>query len=276
MVKLDFMFGNRKFLIIFYLLLVIWWIAISFRGIQETTENYSFSLVYGMIPFIWSIFGFLNSKRWGGLRSYVGRGLFFLSLGLIFWAMGNLVYAYFNIVLKIPVPYPSIADVGFFFLYPFSALGVYFLSKATGMSFALRRKVGKLLLLLVPIFLIFFSYYLLFVVARGGEIVFDGGLLKLILDIAYPIGDVVVITLAAMVYMLSLKYLGGMFRKAIVVILVGFFFAYITDFSFSYTTTTETFFVSNWVDLLYATTFFILAFGLSLLDPRSIKDVANS
>lgn len=258
----------RKFLLVFYFFLLLWWILIFSRGLQETIENYVFSLAYGMIPLFFGVVGFFNSRLWGGLQSHLGRGVFFLSAGLFSWGTGNLVYAYYNIILEVPVPYPSLADVGFFLLYPLSAIGVFFLSKATGVSFALRKNFGKFLFLLVPFFLIFLSYYLLFIVARGGHIIYDGDFLKLILDIAYPVGDVVVITLALMVYVLSLKYLGGLFRKAIILILIGFFFAYITDFSFSYTTTTETFFVANWVDLLYSTTFFIIAFGLSLLDPR--------
>lgn len=262
---------NRKILTIFYTILVFWWATIFTRGIQETEENYFFSLVYGMIPLSAAIFSFFNAHKWGGFSSYVGRAILFFSSGLFAWAIGNIIYAYYNIVLKVAVPYPSIADVGFFLLYPLAALGVLSISKATGVSFALRHKAGKLIFFFIPLFLIFISYYLLFIVARGGEIAQDGGLLKLILDIAYPVGDVVVVTLAAMVYGLSRKYLGGLFRTPVIFILVGFFLAYITDFSFSYTTTTGTFFVGNWVDLFYATTFFIISFGLSLLSPSNLK-----
>ncbi len=262
---------STRILIGIYVFLVLWWLTIYYRGLQETTENYLFSLIYTVMPLGWGILGLSNARIWGGFQSYMGRAILFFSGGLCAWGIGNLIYAYYNLVLKIPVPYPSIADAGFFLLYPFSAVGVVYLYRITGASLALRSTWGKLGLLVIPFFLVALSYYLLLIVARGGVITYDQDLLKLILDVVYPVGDVVVITLAAVVYTLSYGYLGGSFRKPIVIILIAFTFAYVTDFAFSYTTTTGTFFVANWVDLLYATTFFLISLGLNSLDIKVIS-----
>ena len=267
---------SSKLLVVFYVLIVIWWITIFTRGINETNENYFYSLVYGLIPLFWGIAGLVNSKHWGGISSTVGKGILFLSLGITCWGIGNLVFAYYNLALQIPVPYPSFADAGFILLYPFTAIGIYFLSKATGITYALKKLGGKIGLLVIPILMIVISYYFLFVVARGGVISYDGDLLKLILDIAFPVGSVIIISMAVGVYWLSREYLGGVFRKPILLILFGFLLAYITDFSYSYTTTTETFFVGNWVDLLYPTTFFVIAWGLSRMNPKLIFRDKNS
>lgn len=253
-------------------MVILWWFSISLRGIQGTTENYMFSFAYSIMPLGWGIMGFLNAKKWGGFKSYVGRATMFLSGGLFAWGIGNLIFGYYNLVLQIPVPYPSLADLGFVLIYPLSAIGVFFLFKVTGASFGLRGQFGKLSLFCIPVFLIFLSYYLLFIVARGGYLDTSGGLLKLILDIAYPIGDVIVITLAAIVYGLSLKYLGGIFKKPIILILFGFVFTYIADFLFSYTTTVGTYFVGKWVDIFYPTAFLFIGLGLSLLNPRLLQD----
>ena len=260
----------RALLVFIYVALAVWWFTIYFRGLQETTENYLFSLIYSIMPLGWGLLGFVYARRWGGFASQMGRAVAFLSIGLFAWGIGNVIYGYYNLVLHVPVPYPSLADLGFSLLYPFSALGVASLFGVTGARFALRHTSGKAGLLLIPLFFVGLSYYLLFIVARGGVITYEGDMLKLFLDVAYPVGDLVVITLAAVVYALSYYYLGGMFRKPVVIILVAFTLSYITDFAFAYTTTTGTFFVGNWVELLFATTFFLISYGLTCLNPHIV------
>ncbi len=262
---------NRKVLIFFYVLVIIWWFTIFIRGIRETNENYAFSLLYTIIPLIWGMIGFVNARRWGGLKSSAGRAIYFLSMGILAWGIGNLIFAYYNLVLRVPVPYPSVADVFFILIYPLSAIGIVFLFRVTGAYFALRSLLGKIAIFIIPLCLSLLSYYLLVVVARGGAITYEGNLLKLILDVAYPIGDIVVISLTIIVYGLSVKLLGGIFRMPVVLILIGFISNYFADFLFSYTTTTGTYFVGLWVDLFYPTAFLLIGVGLSLMDPRRVS-----
>src|SRR3990167_9452901 len=48
-------------------------------------------------------------------------------------------------------------------------------------------------------------------------------------------------------------------------------------FSFSYTTTIETFFPANWVDLLFTSAVFVLSMGVSILDPTKLyKDALSN
>ena len=220
------------------------------------------------MPLGWGIVGFLNGFRWGGIRSIIGRAVLCLSAGIFTWGVGNLIFAYYNLILYIPVPYPSPADISFFLIYPFSILGIIYLFRATGASFALRNAYGKSAFLLIPFFSGLTSYYLLFIVARGGKITYEGDFLKLFLDIAFPVGSAVVVMLAAVVYGLSLRFLGGLFRMPIILILIGFISNYFADFLFSYTTTTGSYFVGMWVDLFYPTAFLFISLGLTLLDPR--------
>lgn len=270
-------FHKRIFRIlpVIYVFLALWWFSIFFRGIHETDENYTFSLLYGLMPLSIGIFGLFIAHRWGGFKSAMGRALGFLSAGQFAWGVGNLIFSYYQLVLHVPVPYPGPADTGYFLMYPLSAIGVFFLFRVTGATAGLKSTSGKVSFLLLPLFFVGLSYYLLYTIARGGAITYEGDLLKFILDIGYPIGDVVVVTLSSMIYWLSRDYLGGIFRKPIILMLFGFVLAYVADFSFSYTTTVGTFFTANWVDLLYTTTFFIIAMGLILLDPRSLFDVSG-
>src|SRR3989338_5160192 len=101
----------------------------------------------------------------------MGRAIIFLSLGLIFWGLGTYVFSgLYNIVLKIAVPYPSMADVGYILALPLWAIGIFNLSRVTGVKYGLQSSSGKTLFLLIPAVVIAMSYYLLVVVVRGGVI----------------------------------------------------------------------------------------------------------
>jgi hypothetical protein len=263
---------SSKILTYFYIALVIWWITIFTRGITDTTENYLYSFIYGLIPLLWGVAGLRTGLLWGGFKSMTGKSLMFLSLGMLAWAVGNIIWAYYNLIVRIPVPYPSLADFIFIISFPLWASGMFCLAIVTGAFFALRRSKGKLVLFFIPLVVIFASYYLLFVVARGGVLDPNGGVLKLFLDVAFPAWDVIILTMAMLIYGLSYNFLGGKFKWPIIILLLGFGMSYITDFSFSYTTTLDTFFVGSWVDLLFATSQFLIALGVTLINPQSTSE----
>lgn len=265
---MDDILRKNKALIFIFFLVIAWWFSIFLRGIHEETENYLFSLAYSIMPLGSGILGYINSNHWGGLKSSIGRGVFFVSTGLIAWGIGNIIFGYYNLVLNISIPSPSFADFGFLLLYPLSAIGIGFFSKATGASIAIKSRLGKILLFIIPLLSLSTSYYLLFIVARGGVIDTSQGFLVSLVNILYPIGDVAVITMTVLVYVLSLKYLGGYFKKSMLCILIGLLFVYIADFLFLYTVTDNTYYVGKWVDIFYPTAFLFIALGLSLLNPK--------
>lgn len=271
------------FLTGFYLCLVVLWLTAAFleasnsgwhvqsflQGITNVSYGYIFAFLYGLIPFLGGITGLANTKKWGFFKSTTGKALFFLSTGLIAWGMGEMIWSYYNFFLNQEIPYPSWADLSFILSWPLWSIGVLYLSRATGVKYGLKRKHGRLLLIIIPIITILLSYYLLVVVARQGSFQFDGGLIKIFFDIAYPFLDAVALTLALLVYGLSLKYLGGCFKWPVRIILFGFIVNYVADFAFSYTTTITTFHNGNWVDLIFATAVFVLSFGINSFETEN-------
>lgn len=254
---------KTSFLTGFFIALVIWWFTIQFSGITDTPFNLAFAFAYGLIPIIGGVFGLMESQKWGLLASKMGKALFFISLGLVTWGMGEMIWSYYNFILQVEVPYPSLADASFIVSWPLWTIGVLFMSFATGAKFGLRNVGGKVLLGLIPLAAIFLSYYLLIAVARQGSFEIAGGPVKIFFDLAYPIWDVVILTTALLVYGLSLDFLGGKFKWPVIVTLLGFGVNYFADFGFSYTTTVETFYNGSWVDLLFMSAMFILSFGVN-------------
>jgi hypothetical protein len=233
-------------------------------GHKSGDLNYLYSFLFGLIPFFGGLIGMLKSRMWGGLRSAMGKAIFFVSLGLFLWGTGENIWSYYNFVKNVPAPYPSLADLGFAPSIFFWIIGTFYLAKATGawLTFS-RSRTAKVIAVAVPVLLLIPSYYLQVKLARGGVLVPPGEtVLKAILDIVYPFGDFLALTLAAVVLLLSYQFAGGIYRKAVYVLLFGLTMMYVGDMVFSYTTTKQTYYNADFGDLLLSTGQFLMTLGI--------------
>ncbi len=243
--------------------IVALWLYIFASNTTEGTSNYLFSFLFGLIPFFSGIVAMYSARMWGGLSSAVGKAVFFIGLGIFCWGTGENIWSYYNFVLNVAAPYPSLADIGFAPSIFFYGLGAIYLSRAAGAQFALRNRSARAFAFLAPFIILCISYYLLVVIARGGVLIPEGdGFLKIILDLAYPLGDFVGLTVSVIVSSLSFKYLGGRYAWDIYAILLGLFVMFVADMIFSYTTTVGTYYNASFGDLLLATGVFLLSWGI--------------
>jgi len=261
-----------------YIVTVIFWLAfVGISGYTPTYEGniYNFLLkpfLIGMtaLPILGGVFGFYRASEWGGLRSAVGRSVCSLSLGVICWGLGMVIWNYYLFAGIEEIPYPSLADAAFILSWPLWALGVVYLSKATGVKFALRSMRGKISFFVVPLIAIAASYYMLIGVARGGVIELDtSSTLKLFFDLFYPIGTAVILAMALTFFALSLDFLGGIYKRPIVILIIAFLVNYLSDFTFSLTTTNGTYFNGHFVDFFFLTAMYLLAVSLSMMSPSA-------
>lgn len=248
----------------FFVAVVGYWAFLQLTDQKTGDPNYWFSFLFGLIPLFGGLIGMFKAKIWGGLKSSLGRAIFFISLGLFLWGFGEAIWSYYNFFRDVPAPYPSVADLGFAPSIFFWILGTAYLAVATGALFALKKThKAKLVAVLVPIILLVPSYYLQVMVARDGVLIPPGEtLLKVILDIAYPFGDFLALTFAAVVFVLSYRYAGGFYRKAVLCLLAGLVVMYAGDSVFSYTTTKGTYYNGDWGDLLLALGQYLMTFGV--------------
>jgi hypothetical protein len=254
------------------------WAYLFLTQTKSGDINYLYSFLFGLIPFFAGLIGMLRARLWGGLKSTLGRAIFFISLGLFLWGMGENIWSYYNFVKNVPAPYPSLADIGFAPSIFFWVLGTIYLAKASGVMFALKKnKWAKALAIAIPVLLLIPSYFVQVKLARGGVLVPPGETtLKVVLDIIYPFGDFLALVFATLVYGLSYKYFGGFYRRAISLILAGLAIMYCADSVFSYTTTKETYYNADWGDLLLALGQFLMSFGiLAFATKPALKKAPN-
>lgn len=261
----------QKFFLVFYFLLTVFWVLLFFSGEKTSFFNYLFSFLFGLIPLFGGAFAMLHAKLWGGLKSSVGKAIFFIGLGLVLWGSGETIWSYYNFFVGEAAPYPSLADVGFAPSIFFYGLGVFYLAHATGAKYGLRNPFAKLFAIITPFILLGFCYYLLVVVARGGVLIPEGETpLKTVLDIVYPLGDFLSLVVAVVISGLSFKYLGGKYVVDIISILLGLAVMTFADALFSYTTTVGTFYNGQFGDFMLMTGLFLITFGV--LGFYKIKD----
>ncbi len=253
----------QKISVISLIALSAFWAILFFTKTTEGFYNYLYSFLFGLLPFFSGIIAMLSAKKWGGLKTAIGRAVFFIGLGIFLWGCGENIWSYYNFFMGIPAPYPSVADLGFAPSIFFYGLGAFHLSKVTGAKFGLRNLYAKIFVVFAPLILLILSYYAFVVVARGGVLVPAGETpLKTALDIAYPLGDFVGVTLAAVISGLSFRYMGGMYTLDIIPILLGLAVMTAADFIFSYTTTVGTYYNGNFGDLMLTIGLFLLSFGV--------------
>lgn len=251
----------QKIIIICFGLLVISWVLLYLNGLKVGFWNYlwNFSISFFLLP--GGILGLFIAKSWGLLSSSVGKAVLFLSGGLLAWGAGNTIWAYYNFFGGVVVPYPSFADLGFIVSYPLWAIGMMYLPHAIGGKFSFRKKY-RIILFLIPLFVLALSYYLMVFITKSPVIfVPSASFLKLFFDIAYPTGDVVILTIA-LILGVSFKFFGGKYKLSIYSILLGFCFLYIADFLFSYTTTANSYYNGSITDLLFTVGLSLLTLGV--------------
>lgn len=254
---------HSAFLLGLMTIMFVYWIGIELSDITDLPVNLYYSVGITIVAFVGGVMGLFLSKKWGGDKSAVGKAILYLSLGTTVWSVGSIIWSFYNLALHQEVPYPSLADIGYISAIPLWSMGIFSLSKATGARFSLKANSGRILFIFLPLIATAISYYLLFIVARDSSFDWQGGVLKVFFDLAYPVGDWVILTFAFLIWGLSLKYLGGHYRWPVFIVLLGFLTMFLADFSFSYTTTVETYYNGSYPDFLFAFAMFLLGFGIN-------------
>lgn len=247
-----------------YVFQLVWWLSMQFLYNAPARETYWFNIVYGNIAIVGFVSAFVIAQRkWGGWQSLFGKMLIFLGLGLLMEYFGIVVWLYYNLT-GADVPYPSLADVGYFGLIPMYITASVMLARAAGLHFALRTVRGKLVACLIPLgsLAIAFGFFL--------RNITDTSPLKLFFDIGYPVGEIVPITIAGLVLIFSTKMLaGGIMRSRVFWLVFAFFMQFLAEYTFLYQAAMGTYTNANIADMLYATSYFIM--GLGIISFRNIE-----
>ena len=247
-----------NFTVYLFYFLNVWWLILLFSGLRENFHNYLFGAAYGIMALVGGLTGLSISKAWGGVKSVMGKAILFLSLGLLAAEFGQLVFSYYNIFLGVEIPYPSLADIGFFANIPFYSFGIFYLARASGVLINLKKLAGQIQVVIIPFILLLFSYIFFL---QGYEYDWSNPL-KVFLDLGYPLGQAVYVSLALLTFTLSRGMLGGVMKSKILFIVLAFFAQYLADYNFLFQTSRGTWYNGGYGDYLYLVAYFLMTLGI--------------
>ena len=193
---------------------------------------------------------------WAAIRLRGRRRLAWLLIAAscLSWGLGESLWSYYDAVLQNHLPFPSLADVGYLAAIPFSVAGLLcFRSFRDSLAVELASAVDALI---VACSLFTVSWTL--VVDGLYDSSAQGGW-TLAISLAYPIGDIVLVTLAVYVSLRARSWA----RRSILLLTFGFVLNSFADSSFTYLTTTGRYETGNPIDALWLAGFLVI--GLAAL-----------
>ncbi|OGC38513.1 hypothetical protein A3K42_00755 [candidate division WWE3 bacterium RBG_13_37_7] len=250
----------RILLILVFVLYMLAWLYINFLVADKESMLFNyFTDSYGIIAAIGGIAGFFAAKKWGGIRSVVGRSVVYFSLGLFFQFLGQVSYAIYFYVYHIDNPYPSFGEVFYFGSIPIYIMAVLNLANAAGFKASFKGICNRIFAVLIPLGMMGVSYYLFL-----KDYVMDpSNMLVIFLDFGYPLGQAIFTALAIMAYLYSRETLGGVMKRYVIFILLSLVAQYVADSYFLVDTMRETWSAGGVSDLLFLISYFLM--GLAVL-----------
>ncbi len=235
---------------------IVWWI--SFQSVvakQGSSVNW-FENTYGLMALIGAAVGVIAIKKWGGLRTVLGKALLFFTLGLFLQEAGQLISSYYTQVDKVALPYPSWGDAAYFSSVLFYLVAALFLLRVVGAKFSFKKSyIYKFIAIALPIVLLVGSYLFLL----HGHKYDTSKPLTVFLDAGYPIVDASYISVALVAFLLSKRLLGGIMKSGILLVLLALFIQYVADFTFIYQNyRTTTYVPGKYDDLFYLLAYFVM------------------
>lgn len=247
------------FVLFLFAILCIWWLVLHLCIQNVSSEALQlWGASYQILAWFGAIMGLVYSRRWGGLKSMVGKVMLAFSFGLIFQSFGQTTYSLYVYALHMPIPYPSIGDVGFFGSIPFYFYGAFLLAKIAGAKAVLRSYSHQLLAIVVPIALLCLSSFFFL----QGYVFDNTQPLKTFLDFGYPLGQALYVSMALLAFLLSRNILGGMMRLPLLFFILALISQYLSDFTFLYEASKDIYYSGSFVDFMYMFSYLIMSIAL--------------
>lgn len=254
-----------RYTLFFFILLSLWWVYIFLSGTKASPQNHIFGFIYGGYSLWGAFLGIYVAKKWGGFKSVMGKAIIFLACGLFLQGFGQYSFWFYNFVLKIPVPYPSIPDIGYFGTIPFYILAALQFARVSGVSVSLRSYRSKIQAIILPIVILGLGYSLFL---RNYDFLHTSKI-QVFFDFGYPLGQAIYISIALLTYNLTKNILGGIMKNKIIFILFAFFTQFLADYIFIYFH--SAYFPASFIDYFYLVAYAMMTLGILQLNNILVK-----
>lgn len=194
----------------------------------------------------------------------MGKTYTFLGVGLALFLIAEIIWSYYEVVLEIENPFPSIADA--LWLIGYGPL-LYFVFKLYRFFGASNSKTHQLLAFVAgAVFLI----YLISGISQAADFTTQGGITSFIISISYPLLDTALLIPAALIVLNPIK--GEL--TSIPWIFLAVLIMSVGDSAFAYSSNVTALQKMNWMwNLFFVTSYFVTSAGLFWHNRFFIYDV---
>jgi hypothetical protein len=248
--------------VILFAAISIWYICIHSFDISTTEKlRQLWGSAYQVMAIFGCLIGFIASNKWDGHTSLIGRAIMFFSIGLLLQSFGQSVDSYYNFFEHQAIPYPSLGDIGFMGSVIAYIAGAVTVLKATGFQFSVKSVQKRLIAIVVPL-IVLIACYLFFLHGY----VFDWSYkVKILLDLAYPLGQAVYVSIVLIAYLTSRNYNLGAMKWPLFSLFIALAAQYLADFTFLYQANAGTWYVGGMNDFLYFLSYTLMALSLLVM-----------
>lgn len=252
------------YVLLFLISTIVFWIGFHLSVWFQDSEIFgdSFALAIILISLTGSYVSYQRSKIWGFTKSDLGKSLIFTSLALLMWTVGEIFY-FIDSKSSNPL---NLYDFFFILIDPFYLIGVYFISKAIG---TFRNLITNVNLIILPLLILILNYLGISLLRNQDPFT---AFLNLDIDTIYIVGSVFLSTFVISIILFS-KKLGGIYKHALQLILVGLLCQYTGDNLFEIYPIEKA--NGSLSDLIFFMSISFVTFGVLMLNPDSLNEKRN-
>lgn len=236
-----------------FILLVVWELLLQAQPDKTTFWNYQFNT--GTAVFYFAAFAIaLWRMRTYSTNQPERRALRYFGLTGLFWGLGFIIWAYYNLVIKRAIPYPSVADLFFASAYPLLGYALWNLRQAYNTRINVKAVRDSIIVVVV-------SAIVILVFLNRPDLSPDLGLSKNILNVIYSLGDIMLVAVA----LIELRSGQAKRYKGLYLLVLFLLLQASGDFLFAYHNNTEPsqYWNGDISDLLFGASGFMLAYMLA-------------
>ncbi len=241
----------------------VWDFLVVKNNLLGTTANYLSNTYQGTLFVIGGIVCLITSRRVGAGTS-LGRVFSIWAVALVTWGIGAYIWSYYELVLKVGVPYPSLADFAYMTFLPLMGIGLWFLQQV---SQGERR-----LPLLASLPMVVACSVAVLVILNRPDLSSDLPVMTRAVGLGLSLGDAFLISMA------MVALLGASLKRAplgMYIIILAILLQSTADFLFVYMDAHDKYYSGSLPDLLWSAFPLILAVGVVSLS-RSLGPSAAS
>lgn len=243
----------EKILVGLFVVILAWAAFLLLQTETTSLANYFFNVGYSSLYLFGAVVAGVGAW-YSGKGSAMRKALGYFSAGLLGQAVALWIWFYYNIVFADAKPYPTLLDLFYLLLVPTLLASFYYLFRVYGV--AVRKSMVRELFLMFAL-----ATLLVFLFITPPEISGHLPLFTNIVNIFYPLSDVLLLLIAYLLYLIS----GGHIQMSFKFFSLALILQTAGDFVFSYRSARDIYWNGDVSDILFTVAAFLFSYGMILL-----------